>query len=236
MQFQRPDGFITVLEQIGSSQHSRVFRVSHSAYTYDFVLKITSPERAFFFFQTYPYIVPVLDAWQDTHHAYLLMPLYASDARHTRPTPSQVFLWISQIAEALQHTHEAGFVHQDIKPDNVLIDYNGSIALTDFSIAVPINTIGAPPATPLYASPEQLFGEKVTAASDIYALGIMLHEWLNGAHPFAHLSAKAALMHQLNEPLPLLGHAADALIAAMTRKTPEDRIGLAEAMEVLDGL
>jgi serine/threonine protein kinase len=231
MQFQRENGFIETREQIGGTQQSRVFRAVHSAYTVDLALKITTHERVSYVPRPHAAIVPVVDTWQDAHNAYLLMPLYASDARRTPPTKEQVPVWIRTIAEALAHVHSEGFVHQDVKPENFLLDEKGSLVLADFSIAVPIGTVGAPPANPLYAAPEQLLGQAVSAATDVYALGIVLHEWLSGAHPLAHLSAKVALMRQLHDPLPMFAHPLNYLIQTMTRKVASERVGLGEVMK-----
>jgi eukaryotic-like serine/threonine-protein kinase len=98
------------------------------------------------------------------------------------------------LLDAVQSAHEQLIVHRDIKPDNVLVDREGSARLLDFGIAKPLlggggredaTRTGAVPMTLRYASPEQLRGEPVGVASDVYQLGLLLFRVVTGAWPFA---------------------------------------------------
>ncbi|HEX8246545.1 MAG TPA: tetratricopeptide repeat protein [Pyrinomonadaceae bacterium] len=104
-----------------------------------------------------------------------------------------------QILAAVAYAHERGVVHRDIKPGNILVARDGSIRLLDFGIAkiLDANLIhGAVEQTetlfrqmtPEYASPEQICGEEITAASDIYSLGVVLHEFISGERPYKFTS------------------------------------------------
>jgi serine/threonine protein kinase len=106
-----------------------------------------------------------------------------------------------QLCNAIQHAHDEGVIHRDLKPDNILLlDQPGEstrVKVIDFGIAKPLAwdtqsiTQGAI-GTPLYMSPEQCLGQKVTAATDIYALGALLYECLTGITPFGPISEEDA--------------------------------------------
>jgi tetratricopeptide (TPR) repeat protein len=95
------------------------------------------------------------------------------------------------VCDAVEHAHRRLLVHRDIKPANLLVDANGVPRLLDFGIAALLDTgdstltrEGGAALTPAYAAPEQLRGEPVTTATDVYALGLVLYETLTGCHPF----------------------------------------------------
>jgi serine/threonine protein kinase/tetratricopeptide (TPR) repeat protein len=99
-----------------------------------------------------------------------------------------------QVCAAVQAVHEKGIIHRDIKPGNILVTADGTPKLLDFGIAKVLNpgpsesaesTIGPGPMTPEYASPEQVRGDRVGPASDIYALGVVLYQLLTGQLPYA---------------------------------------------------
>ena len=98
-----------------------------------------------------------------------------------------------QVCAAVQSAHEREIIHRDLKPGNILVTAEGTPKLLDFGIAKVLNrdlsdaaetTIGAGPMTPEYASPEQVRGERVGPASDIYALGVVLYQLLTGQLPY----------------------------------------------------
>lgn len=101
-----------------------------------------------------------------------------------------------QVARAVQHAHSNLIVHRDIKPSNILVTPAGEVKLLDFGIAklldpdavptdAPLTRTGFRPLTPEYASPEQISGEPITTASDVYQLGVLLYRLLTGERPYA---------------------------------------------------
>jgi CHASE2 domain-containing sensor protein len=102
----------------------------------------------------------------------------------------QVIHILRQILDGLQSVHKKDIVHRDIKPANILINDEGFIKITDFGLARPIEddnlmtTIGQAVGTPAYCAPEQIMGKKVSARSDIYALGVLMYEMVNGTLPY----------------------------------------------------
>ena len=170
----------------------------------------------------HPNIAPLLDGGTTTDgRPYLVMPFvdgtpidtYCRD--QALDLEARVGLFRS-VCAAVHHAHQNLVVHRDLKPSNVLVDGDGVPKLLDFGIAKPLNpelTDAAlvttqpsfRPMTPRYASPEQVGGGAITTASDVYSLGVMLHELLTGRPPYAlDDRAPAAVAHAIvhEEPPP----------------------------------
>lgn len=139
---------------------------------------------------------------------------------------------LEQAAHGLAVIHRMGLVHRDIKPGNLMITQNGQVKITDFGIAkaaaaVPLTRTGMVVGTAQYVSPEQAQGMKVTAASDVYSLGVVGYEMLSGQRPFTgDSSVSVALAHVSAEPpaLPISVSApARELIEIALRKDPNQR-------------
>ena len=140
-------------------------------------------------------VCPVFDVGQSHGRYYLAMALVQGESLATQLQrgyldcrQAATLAW--KLAGALAVVHAAGIIHRDVKPQNVMIDAEGEPLLTDFGLALPVQIdAGTPGAaslsgTPAYMSPEQVRGEPVTAASDIYALGVVLYQMLTGRLPF----------------------------------------------------
>jgi eukaryotic-like serine/threonine-protein kinase len=147
---------------------------------------------------------------------------------------------IAQAAEGLAAAHKAGVIHRDIKPGNILISMEGRVKVTDFGIAhaagqVPVTGPGLVMGTTQYMAPERIAGSPGTAASDLYALGIVLHESLTGVPPHDGTAAEVMAAH-LYLPLPPLPADVppelDVLVDRLTNKDPAKRIS--DARELAD--
>lgn len=139
---------------------------------------------------------------------------------------------LSQTARALHAAHVAGVVHRDVKPGNILLERGGDVKITDFGVSlaanqVPMTAAGMVMGTAQYLSPEQAIGKAATGASDIYALGIVAYESIQGNRPFTGATPVDIAVAQVNEtvpPLPATVHAGFAdLIMRMLEKDPLDR-------------
>jgi eukaryotic-like serine/threonine-protein kinase len=147
---------------------------------------------------------------------------------------------VAQTAAGLSAAHRAGLVHRDVKPGNILLGPGGQVKVTDFGIAhaagqAPVTRPGLVMGTAQYLSPERIAGGSGTPASDLYALGIVLHECLTGMPPFQGTSAEVMAAH-LYLPLPPLPASVpvevDALVGRLTAKDPARRIS--DAGELAD--
>jgi serine/threonine protein kinase len=149
---------------------------------------------------------------------------YCANRRLDLPEILQVFY---RVCSAVAYAHRNLIVHRDLKPTNILVTNDGTPRLIDFGIAKLLaseesgnsidQTIGFGPLTPRYSSPEQVRGEPVTTATDIFALGIILYELVAGAHPFAPIggeggAARFELMRQICEDEPMRLRAGDSAI------------------------
>ena len=127
-----------------------------------------------------------------------------------------------QILQAAGFAHKRGVIHRDFKPHNVIVDDEGHAKVTDFGIAragaSEMTETGSIMGTAQYLSPEQAQGHAVTAASDLYSIGVMLYEMLTGRLPFEGDSAVSIALKHLNEP-----PAADVQRGASTRAQPGGR-------------
>jgi tRNA A-37 threonylcarbamoyl transferase component Bud32 len=149
------------------------------------------------------------------------------------PLPAEQSLDIvGQAALALQAAHDAGVIHRDIKPGNLLVTPSGVVKITDFGIAratnsVPLTQTGAIMGTAYYISPEQASGGSVTPASDIYSLGIVAYECLTGRRPFAGDTPVGVALAQVRDAPPALPDTVPGpvreLVMRMLAKEPEQR-------------
>ncbi|HEY4347095.1 MAG TPA: serine/threonine-protein kinase, partial [Gaiellaceae bacterium] len=160
-----------------------------------------------------PHLVPVLDAGDSGEFAYLVLPLFrggslADRIRSEGPLGLDTTLDLAaQLAKGLDLLHEHQILHRDVKPSNVLLDDEGTAALTDFGLARSVDSTrltreGQLLGTVHYLAPELIEGHEATRASDIYALGCVLFECLAGEPPFTGTSPAEIGFAHLVEPPP----------------------------------
>ncbi len=196
-------------------------------------------------------ITTVFDYGEDDHLTFLVMelvpglPLSAIIREQGPMAADSVRSIVGQAALALGVAHEARVVHRDVKPANILVRPDGVVKLTDFGIARALDAIGHTRfgemlGTPNYISPEQALGEQATGASDLYALGVVAHEMLNGERPFDRGTPIATAMSHVNEPPPPLGDHVPielrAVVEALLEKQPGDRPANARAVAQMLGI
>lgn len=161
------------------------------------------------------------------------------------PLPSdEAIRIVLQICDGLSYCHEHGVFHRDIKPENVMVLDDGSIKIIDFGVAllegarrVTWRGLSGTVGTPDYMSPEQLKGERGTAASDIYAVGIILYEMLCGRTPFEGENVFAVMNQHVSQDPPSLleynphiSHALATVVMRAIRRDPQKRYKTVEEM------
>jgi eukaryotic-like serine/threonine-protein kinase len=157
----------------------------------------------------YDYGETEMDA--DGRTAYLVMelvngePLNSVLKRTGRLSLRHSLDMLEQTGRALQVAHTAGLVHRDVKPGNILITPTGQVKITDFGIAkavdaAPVTQTGMVMGTAQYIAPEQALGQDATAASDVYALGVVGYESVSGKRPFTGDGALTVAVKHIKEP------------------------------------
>ena len=174
---------------------------------------------------THHNIVNLLDVGMDGSNRYLVMEyvqgitlkqLIQEKGRLNPTTAAQITI---RILSALQHAHENGIVHRDIKPQNILVAADGHIKVADFGIARIANSYtltrdDSVMGTVYYYSPEQASGMKVGATSDIYSVGVVMYEMLTGRVPFdGETQVAIAMQHLHAQPEPIEKYAPEVPVA-----------------------
>ncbi|GAC1357302.1 MAG: hypothetical protein NVSMB38_39520 [Ktedonobacteraceae bacterium] len=161
----------------------------------------------------HPHILQVFDFGIHDQTPFLVME-YTPGGTLRTPHPKgtslpleQIVIYVKQIASALDYAHQHRVIHRDVKPDNLLLSAKDEVVLSDFGIAVLQRTLNSlsipkPAGTPLYMAPEQIQHQSCPA-SDQYALGVMVYEWLVGEPPFRG-TLYEVFSHHLYQPPPSL--------------------------------
>lgn len=188
-------------------------------------------------------IANVFDYGEEDGKAYLVMEMVPGEAlstileRERVLPPEKVLSIVSQTALALHQAHQAGLVHRDVKPGNLLITPDGEVKITDFGIArladqVPLTATGQVMGTVQYLAPEQASGKPASPATDIYSLGIVAYEALAGRRPFRGESQVSIAMAHIKEAPPELPvtipEEVRTLVMSCLAKKPEGRPRTAE--------
>lgn len=195
----------------------------------------------------HPNIVKIHDLGVSDDHAHIAMEyLSGGDLKQRMQSgigEADAISYTRQIASALAKVHSVGILHRDLKPGNIMLRNDGSLALIDFGLAKrmrlqqELTGSGEIFGTPYYMSPEQGHAIDVDARSDIYSLGIMFFEMLAGEKPYRSANAMGIIYKHSHAPVPLLPHRFaqyQPLINRLLAKRPDDRVQTAE--QVLEWL
>ncbi|MER6598125.1 serine/threonine-protein kinase [Streptomyces sp. CS014] len=202
----------------------------------------------------HPGLVTVHDAGSDGDDLYLVMQYVegADLAGHLAEQDPYPWPWAvavaAQLCAVLCAVHAVPIVHRDLKPGNVMVRPDGTVTVLDLGVASVLDTdttrlthTGSPIGSPAYMAPEQAMGGAVGPYTDLYALGVLLHELVSGDVPFAGSTALGVLHRHLYEaPVPVRQKrpeapvALEALVLRLLAKDPQDRP--ASAQEVYEEL
>jgi tRNA A-37 threonylcarbamoyl transferase component Bud32 len=186
---------------------------------------------------SHPHIVGVIDAGEDEGRPYIVFEYVEGETlkerirRMGRLPMDEAIAYAIEVARALGNAHAHHIVHRDVKPQNVLIDSEGSAKVTDFGIARTLDQDGLTAdgrvlGTTDYVSPEQALGHDVNGQSDIYSLGVVLFEMLTGDVPFHGENQVSVAMKHVREDMPDLQtrrpEASATLASVLDRMTDKD--------------
>ena len=195
-----------------------------------------------------PYAVAVHDQGNDAGVTYLVMEYVPGHTvrdvlrTHGALPPAQALAIIDPVLQALAAAHRAGYIHRDVKPENVLISEDGRVKVTDFGLARAIEgadsgkTHGLLLGTVAYLSPEQVEHDRTDARSDVYSAGILLYELVTGQVPFTASAPMQVAYKHVHEDVPApssirpgIPVGIDELVGRATRRNPDQRFGDADA-------
>jgi serine/threonine protein kinase len=252
-------GRYQVHETLGVGANSRVVRGHDPLIDRSVAIKLFSPQlargdaRNRFLREarvvgklSHPAIISVHDIGieESTQTPYLVMEMVDGQSlekvisKGSVPYPTACE-WAGHVAEALAVAHRRAVIHGDIKSANILITHENRVKLTDFGMArlASHQTDSAVRGTPAYWCPEQILGRAQDARSDLFSLGVLLHEMLTGMNPFAGDTIPAVCNQILSStPLPpshsnpSIPATLDDIVASCLAKEPQLRIGSAEAL------
>ena len=201
---------------------------------------------------SHPNIVEMYDVGEDNGIYYIVMEYIEGQTlkqllkRRGSLTLSEAIDIMLQITEGMAHAHDSYIIHRDLKPQNIMIQDDGQIKITDFGIAMALNSTQLTQTNSVmgsvhYLPPEQAAGKGSTIKSDIYSMGIIFYELLTGSLPFKGENAVEIALKQMKEPLPDLREdnpsipmSVENVIIKATAKNPKNRSMHDDLLTVLD--
>ena len=197
---------------------------------------------------SHPNIVEMYDVGEDNGIYYIVMEYVEGQTlkqllkRRGSLTLSETIDIMLQLTDGMAHAHDSYIVHRDLKPQNIMIQDDGQIKITDFGIAMALNSTQLTQTNSVmgsvhYLPPEQANGKGSTIKSDIYSMGIIFYELLTGSLPFKGENAVEIALKQMKEPLPSLREdnpsipvSVENVILKATAKNPKNRYSDSRAM------
>ena len=253
----------TIRKTIGESDKALVYLASSEKLAGDVALKVTKSEnddangqqllaREYEALSALrnPAIVTIYDYGINAGREFLAMEYFPRGDLKSRLLRGilevDALHYLEQIARGLQVVHEAGVLHRDLKPPNLMLRENDTIVLIDFGLARSLdggqnNTrTGVLRGSPYYMSPEQALGEDLDGRSDLYSLGVLFYEMITGRKPYTGLSAMDVLQQHVTAPVPQLPHShvhLQALLEGLIAKSRDERFAsAAQAVEAIAGI
>jgi serine/threonine protein kinase len=222
-------GAYTITDTLGSGGMATVYRARHNRLDRDAAVKVMHAnhqadptflarfdrEGRVLAQLDHPNIVPIYDLGEADGQPYIVMKYVEGQTLQAvlfkrPPSLAEIVRIVGAVAAALDTAHAKQILHRDVKPSNVMMGADGQIYLTDFGLARLLQTgessmsVGWIIGSPNYISPEQARGDtNVTAATDVYSLGVMLYQMVVGRLPFAGETVYATVMAHVNEPPPI---------------------------------
>ena len=190
---------------------------------------------------SHPNIVEVYDVGEEDGNYYIVMEYIEGKTlkqllqKRGALTLNEVIDIMTQLTDGLAHAHEAYIIHRDIKPQNIMIEDNGLVKITDFGIAMALNSTQLTQTNSVmgsvhYLPPEQANGKGSTVKSDIYSLGILMYELLTGSVPFkGDTAVEIALKHMkekvpsIRKQNPTIPKSVENIVLKATAKNPKNR-------------
>jgi eukaryotic-like serine/threonine-protein kinase len=251
----------TIRKTIGESDKALVYLANSEKLGTDVALKVTKSENddqedQQVFAREYaalsalqnPAIVTIYDYGTNAGREFLAMEYFPRGDFKSRLLrgilEEDALRYLEQIARALQVVHEAGILHRDLKPPNLMLRENDTLVLIDFGLARSVGgahtRTGVLRGSPYYMSPEQALGEDLDGRTDLYSLGILFYEMVTGRKPYTGHSAIDVLQQHVTAPIPQLPHShmhLQSLLEGFIAKSRGDRFATAnQAIEAIAGM
>ena len=197
---------------------------------------------------SHPNIVEVYDVGEEEGNHYIVMEYIEGKTlkqllkKRESLTLTEVIDIMTQLTDGISHAHESYIIHRDIKPQNIMIEDDGRIKITDFGIAMALNATQLTQTNSVmgsvhYLPPEQASGKSATIKSDIYSLGIMMYELLTGNVPFKGDNAVEIALKHMKDKIPSIckqdpsiPQSVENIILKATAKNPRNRYDSAKEM------